>query len=101
MVLVLLALGVAPCLAHAGKGLEALLDSMIVGGKKKTREAMGPGEADAVCRAPQVRGGLAERSIDDRGRGLQWASQLGALLGTRVAGGRRTAVGTSSHPQRR
>jgi len=56
MVLVLLALAVAPCRAHAGKGLEALLDSMIVGGKKKTREAMGPGEADAVCRAPQVRG---------------------------------------------
>lgn len=56
MVLMLLALALVPCRAHAGKGLEALLDSMIVGGKKTTREAMGPGEADAVCRAPQVRG---------------------------------------------
>ena len=70
-------LSVTPCRAHAGKGLEALLDSMIVGGKRKVREAMGPGEADAVCRAPQVRAWrLNTRGAQD-GRGGGYRSGAG------------------------
>jgi hypothetical protein len=97
-------LSVTPCRAHAGKGLEALLDSMIVGGKRKVREAMGPGEADAVCRAPQVRAWrLNTRGAQDgrgggyrSGAGRRWrgclvadAVWVGGALGS--AGGRSSA----------